>query len=174
MSDNPGVKKGVALEVRRGQYMYVIEGTKLFFVLIITFFFFYSRVQLGWSYNMLEHTHIDTFEEKRSKERSPNFMKEKKLTKHDREKILREFGATEKEIQEAAKRAAVIRNARKKSIEMRQHDKLHEQVESFVRSIKRAFSRKKSSITTDEIQDLERLHPTLMAMMGIDDSERRP
>jgi len=48
VSDNPGVKSGVAIE-------------------------------LGWDYNVSERTHIDNFEEQRSKERSANFMKEKKV-----------------------------------------------------------------------------------------------
>ena len=48
VSDNPGVKSGVAIE-------------------------------LGWDYNVSERTHIDNFEERRSKERSTNFMKEKKV-----------------------------------------------------------------------------------------------
>ena len=97
-------------------------------------------------------------------------MKEKKLSKHEREKILREFGASDKEIQEAAKRAATIRNKRKKSIEMQQHDKLHEDVERRVRGIKKLLGLRKSKpVQASETVDLERLHPTLLAMMGGDD-----
>lgn len=83
-------------------------------------------LQLAWNYNILERTHLDAFEDKRSTERSKDFKKEKKLSRLQREKILKEFGASQTEIQEAAKRAATIRNARKKSIGMRQHDQLHE------------------------------------------------
>ena len=92
-----------------------------------------SSSQLHWDYNLLERDHIDTFEAKRSKERSKNFMKEKKLTKLEREKILKEFGASQAEIQAAAKRAALVRNARKKSVGMRQHDKFHEKLENVAR-----------------------------------------
>ena len=143
VSDNPGVKSGVAIE-------------------------------LGWDYNVSERTHIDNFEERRSKERSTNFMKEKKLTKHEREKILRQFGASEKEIQEAAKRAATIRNKRKKSIEMRHNDALNEKVERRVSGIKEMFSRRRSSKANKRQSQTAEIiiHPTLMAMMGVDDSER--
>jgi len=44
--------------------------------------------------------HLDTFEDKRSKERSKDFQKEKKHTRLEREKILRELVVTKKEIQE--------------------------------------------------------------------------
>ena len=98
-------------------------------------------------------------------------MKEKKLTRLEREKILKQFGATEKEIQEASKRAADIRNKRKKSISMRQHDKFYEKVERAERGIMKVFGRRRSSAAQmNEIPDIERLHPTLMAMMGVDDS----
>ena len=130
---------------------------------------------MGWNYDIEERSHIDNFEEVRSKERSTNFMKEKKLTRLEREKILKQFGATEKEIQEASKRAADIRSKRKKSISMRQHDKFYEKVERAERrvsgGIMKVFGRRRSSAAQiNEIPDIERLHPTLMAMMGVDDS----
>lgn len=134
VSDNPGVKSGVALE-------------------------------LSWDYNVLERTHLDTFEADRSKLRAKNFRKEKKLTKLEREKILREFGATGKEIQEASKRAASIRNKRKKSISMRQHDKFYEDVENRMSKIKRLIGIGHKPKVKNENADLERLHPTLMAMI---------
>ena len=127
---------------------------------------------MSWNYNVLERTHIDTFEDKRSTERSKHFKKEKKLTRLEREKILREFGATQKEIQEAAKRSASIRNARKKSIRMRQHDKLHENMENRLTSFRNFFGvGRRKSISSEEFVDLERLHPTLMSMMGVDADE---
>lgn len=134
-----------------------------------------KHIQLGWNYDIEERSHIDNFEEVRSKERSTNFMKEKKLTRLEREKILKQFGATEKEIQEASKRAADIRSKRKKSISMRQHDQFYEKVERVERrmssGIMKVFGRRRSSAAQiNEIPDIERLHPTLMAMMGVDDS----
>ena len=39
-------------------------------------------------YNVLEREHLDQFEERRGKERSKNYTKEKKLTKLEREKLL--------------------------------------------------------------------------------------
>ncbi|KAL7545642.1 hypothetical protein ACHAWF_018327 [Thalassiosira exigua] len=139
VSDNPGVRAGVALE-------------------------------LGWDYNVLERSHIDNFEEKRSKERSKDFKKEKKLTRLEREKILREYGATQTEIDAAAKRAAIVRNARKKSIETREHDKLHENVENSLNKLKKLFTfGRRQSVPGGETVNIERLHPTLMAMMGVDE-----
>mmetsp|Transcript_39309 Transcript_39309/g.82664 ORF Transcript_39309/g.82664 Transcript_39309/m.82664 type:complete len:322 (+) Transcript_39309:229-1194(+) len=141
VSDNPGVRAGVAIE-------------------------------LSWNYHITDREHIDTFEERRSQERSKDFKKEKKLTRLEREKILRESGATQKEIDEAAKRAASIRNARKKSIAMRQHDKFYESVEKRTSFVKKIFGgRRRSSASKEGTLDLERLHPTLMAMMGTDGSE---
>ena len=106
-------------------------------------------------------------------ERSKNFMKEKKLTRLEREKLLREFGATDKEIQQAGKRSAEIRNKRRKSIEMRQHDKFHETVERRLSSFKDIFSRRSSKKVDSSYLDMERLHPTLLAMMeDISESDR--
>ena len=45
--------------------------------------------QLGWSYNILERKHLDAFEEQRGPQRAKKFTKEKKLTRLEREKILR-------------------------------------------------------------------------------------
>ena len=96
------------------------------------------------------------------------------MTKLEREKILQEWGASRKEIEDATKRAASIRNGRKKSINVRQHDAFYESVAgktSFVKKIM-GIGRRKSAppANTVDIGELERLHPTLMAMMGIDDS----
>ena len=86
---------------------------------------------------------------------------------------MRQFGATEKEIQEASKRAATIRNKRKKSIETRHNDALNEKVERRVSGIKEMFSRRRSSKANKRQSQTEIvIHPTLMAMMGVDDSER--
>ena len=123
--------------------------------------------QLSWDYDTLERMHLDTFEEKRSTERVKDLRKEKKLTRLEREKILRDFGATQKEIQEATKRANIIRNARRKSIATKNLDKKHEKTEARMESLKKLFRRK--SITEKKgAVDMERLHPTLMAMMGVE------
>ena len=61
--------------------------------------------QLGWNYTVRERQDVDTFEEKRSEERSRNFRKEKKITRLERERMLRELGVSNREIREAAKRA---------------------------------------------------------------------
>ena len=76
-------------------------------------------------------------------------------------------------MEDATKRAASIRNARKKSINVRQHDAFYESVEGKTRFAKKlmGIGRRKSAppANTVDIGELERLHPTLMAMMGIDD-----
>ena len=124
---------------------------------------------MGWRYDEAERVDLDSFEEKRIDERAPNFKKDKKLTKLDRERVLREFGATQTEVQNAAKRATIIRNKRMKSIAIARSggDKRDEQLEyvlNKLKSIFRPFSSKRSG------SGLERLHPCLMAsMMGIDD-----
>ena len=121
---------------------------------------------MGWRYDEAERVDLDSFEEKRIDERAPNFKKDKKLTKLDRERVLREFGATQKEVQNAAKRATIIRNKRKKSIAIARSggDKRDEQLEYVLNKLKSIlpFSSKRSYS--------ERLHPCLMAsIMGIDD-----
>ncbi len=89
----------------------------------------FNRTQLGWKYNILKSTPLEEFETIRSPQRSPNFDKDKRLTRHERQRILREFGFTDKDIQVAAKRAAIIRNKRKRSIELMRHDHLYEALE---------------------------------------------
>ena len=113
--------------------------------------------------------HIDEFENKRSKERSSDFMKEKKLSRYEREKTLRHLGYTQQDIDEAAKRATIIRNSRKKSIGARHLDKKHEALEKNIRAVRKTWKRlccAKSVNTLDEsVHDFERLHPTLMVML---------
>jgi len=89
-----------------------------------------ASVELGWNYNVKKSVHIDTFEEIRRPQRATDFQNDKRLTKHERERLLREFGVTDLQIQQAAKSAAIIRNQRKKSIQTIQHDKLHEKFEN--------------------------------------------
>ena len=64
---------------------------------------------MGWEYNVSERMHLDNFEEMRSTQRSKNFKKEKKLSKFERERLLRSFGVTKKDMQAAAKEATIIR-----------------------------------------------------------------
>lgn len=124
---------------------------------------------------------MDTFEDKRSEERSKNYSHEKKLSRLEREKILREYGATQQEIQKAAKRATIIRNSRMKSIGSKHLDKVHEKRENRLDSLKKKFrrrlsigGRRKSDSSIEDLVsevDLERLHPTLMMMLGVDDDD---
>ena len=130
------------------------------------------QLQLGWDYEVQEHLHLDTFEDKRSKERSKDFQKEKKLTRLEREKILRESGWTRKEIQEVTKRATIIRNKRRKSIAMVKQDEKHEKAENRLRKLRSllGFGRKKEKYSPGEAMDVEQFHPTLMVMLGLDAS----
>ena len=93
---------------------------------------------MGWRYDEAERVDLDSFEEKRIDERAPNFRKDKKLTKLDRERVLREFGATQTEVQNAAKRATIIRNKRMKSIAIARSggDKRDEQLEYLLGKLK--------------------------------------
>lgn len=130
-----------------------------------------AAIELGWDYSVLDRLHLDTFEDKRSAERSTDFSKEKRLTKLERDEILRQFGATPKEIQQATKRANIIRNQRMKSIATKNKDKEHEAWENRLREIKKRFSFKKKKIVEGNPElDLERLHPTLMVLMGLDET----
>mmetsp|Transcript_15906 Transcript_15906/g.33270 ORF Transcript_15906/g.33270 Transcript_15906/m.33270 type:complete len:316 (-) Transcript_15906:304-1251(-) len=88
-----------------------------------------AAIELGWKYNILNPTTLEEFESIRSTQRSPDFAKDKRLTRHERQRILREFGFTNKDIQEAAKRATIIRNKRKRSIALMSHDHLYEALE---------------------------------------------
>ena len=144
VSDNPGVKSGVALE-------------------------------LGWRYNVLEPIQIDEFEGKRSTERSQEFMKEKKLSKFERERLLKKFGVTQKDMDVAAKQAAIIRNQRKKSIRLRRHDKLHEKIEngtSNVKSLLQRLGRRhvNETVAAEERKDVKRAS-ALLAMMDYQEAK---
>ena len=141
--------------------------------------FTHNNKQLGWKYNVLDRLHLDTFEAKRSKERSKNFKHEKKLSKLERERLLRQFGATEKDMADAAKRAARIREKRKKSIEMRQHDKLYEKIENAktaARRLMRLGSKRSSSdldYAGDTVMYSSRRASTLLAIMdAMDDGSQ--
>jgi len=131
-------------------------------------------LELGWDYNVLKRMHLDAFEDRRFMERAMDFKKEKRLTRQHRENILKEFGATKKDIQAASKRAAVIRNKRKKSIAKRRLDKFHESVENHTSSIKSWFNkgRAKSKPKKMDIAYLKGLHRALMAMIDVDDKQK--
>lgn len=130
-------------------------------------------LELSWKYNTLDRMHIDEFENMRSTERSSDFMKEKKLSRIERERTLRSLGYSQKEIDECAKRATIIRNSRKKSIGTRHLDQKHEAFEEKIRAIRKLVCCTKSVETLDDsVHDFKRLHPTLMAMAeGNDDSD---
>eukprot|EP00804_Cyclotella_cryptica_P007582 CCRYP_010656-RA/>CCRYP_010656-RA protein AED:0.03 eAED:0.03 QI:248/1/1/1/1/1/2/467/243 len=100
-------------------------------------------IELGWRYNVLEPIHVDDFESHRSTTRSADFHSEKKLTPRERERILRQFGVTESEMRQAAKRAAILRGKRRRSLALRHHDKFHEKLESFFDHVKYALGCKK-------------------------------
>ena len=82
----------------------------------------FLQFQLGWDYEVQEWLHLDTFEDKKSKEWSKDFQWGKKHTRLEQKNTLHELGVTKKEIQEATKRATLIRNNHRKSIEMIKHD----------------------------------------------------
>ena len=104
-----------------------------------------AAIELGWMYVVNQKMTIDNFEELRSKERSNNFIEEKRLTKLERETLLKRGGATDQQIQQAAKRSAIIRNQRRKSIQMMQCDTLVENLEHGVDIVKRSvISRRRS------------------------------
>ena len=127
-----------------------------------------ASVELGWNYNVKKSVHIDTFEEIRRPLRAKDFQKEKRLTKHERERLLREFGVTDLQIQQAAKSAAIIRNQRKKSIQTIQHDKLHERFEDSMARVKSSLRRvlrsKPKSDATEDSQIIRRASAMLVAL----------
>ena len=144
VSDNPGVKSGVALE-------------------------------LGWRYNVHEPIQIDEFEGKRSTERSQDFMKEKKLSKFERERLLKKFGVTQKDMDVAAKQAAIIRNQRKKSVRLRRHDELHEKIENGTSNVKSLLQRlgrrhMNETVAAEERKDVKRAS-ALLAMMDYQEAK---
>jgi hypothetical protein len=77
-------------------------------------------IELGWKYNILDPQPINMYEYSRATTRSSHIT-EKKLTPVDRRRILKEFGVGDSEIQEASKYAAMLRNKRKRSLQMRKH-----------------------------------------------------
>jgi len=110
-------------------------------------------IELGWIYVVNQKMTIDNFEEQRSKERANNFIEEKRLTKLERETLLRRDGATDQQIQQAAKRSAIIRNQRRKSIQMRQCDTLVENLEHGVDIVKRSVvSRSRSNASSEYLR----------------------
>lgn len=129
-----------------------------------------AALELNWDFDVLPRMHLDTFEEKRLPLRAKNFSGERRLSRIERQKILMSFGVTAKEIQEAAKRATIIRNKRMRSIGSQHLDAKHEKMEKMRDVVKRKLGiKRKDSMQEEELLDLERLHPTLMAMMGMDE-----
>jgi len=125
--------------------------------------------------------HLDNFEEMRSTLRSKNFKKEKKLSKLERERLLRSFGVTKKDMQAAAKEATIIRKKRKQSIRVAlnpttlNNDKLHEKVEGGIRKMKKSLTKAKQSLrrkesTVDESGNIRRAS-ILVAMIALMDDD---
>jgi len=136
---------------------------------------------LGWEYNVLERMHLDNFEEMRSTQRSKNFKKEKKLSKFERERLLRSFGVTKKDMQAAAKEATMIRKKRQQSIRVAlnpttlNNDKLHEKVEGGIRKVKKTITKVSRSLrrkesTVDESGNIRRAS-ILVAMIALMDDD---
>jgi len=115
-------------------------------------------IELGWRYNVFEPILIDDFESHRSTTRSTDFYSEKKLSPRERERILRQFGVTDSEMRQAAKRAAILRGKRRRSLAMRHRDKWHEKIESFCDHIKYAVGCKKK-VSLYAVHD-SGLHPS--------------
>lgn len=130
-------------------------------------------IGLDWTYSVNYRLHIDTFEDRRSSKRARDFIKERKLTRLERAKILREHGVTNKEIQVATKHANIGRNKRKKSVGEMRLDKKHEKMEVKIDKLKK-FVRmgSKNEVLTKAAEQsqndifAERLNPVLLAMMG--------
>ena len=132
-------------------------------------------LELGWRYNVHEPIQIDEFEAKRSTERSQEFMKEKKLSKFERERLLKKFGVTQKDMDVAAKQAAIIRNQRKKSIRLRRHDKLHEKIENGTSNVKSMLQRLgrrhvNETVAAEERKDVKRAS-AMLAMMDYQEAK---
>lgn len=90
--------------------------------------------------------HVDTFEHKRSSERSRSLTSEKKLSKYERERILRQFGVDEKDMKDAEKRAARIRSKRRRSIKMMRFDAFDEGIEDGICKMKSLVPKYSSSV----------------------------
>lgn len=116
--------------------------------------------------------HLDTFEEMRQPLRSKNFSRERKLTRLERLKLVKEFGASQKEIDQATKRANIIRKKRMTSIHTQKMDKEdweREQKRNMIKA-KLGFRRRRSSIE-ETVEEMPHLHLTLLSMMELDDEQ---
>jgi len=130
-----------------------------------------ASVELGWNYNVKKSVHIDTFEEIRRPLRAKDFQKDKRMAKWERERLLREFGVTDLQIQQAAKSAAIIRNQRKKSIQTIQHDKLHEKFEVSMARVKSSLQRILRSKPKSDAAEDRQIIRRASAMLAIMDYE---
>ena len=133
-----------------------------------------ASVELGWNYNVKKSVHIDTFEEIRRPLRAKDFQRDKRMPKWERERLLREFGVTDLQIQQAAKSAAMIRNQRKKSIQMIQHDKLHEKFENSMNRVKsslRTILRSKPKSDAAEDRQIIRRASAMLAIMDYEENK---
>jgi len=117
----------------------------------------------------------------RSTQRSKNFKKEKKLSKLERDRLLRSFGVTKKDMQAAAKEATIIRKKRQQSIRAAlnpttlNNDKLHEKLEGGIRKMKKSLTKVKKSLrrkesTVDESGNIRRAS-ILVAMIALMDDD---
>lgn len=95
-------------------------------------------IELGWKYNKLDPQPIDEYESHRSILRSSDIT-ERKLTPIDRRRILKEFGITDKEIWEATRHAAQLRNQRRRSLAAIDHDGLFHILEDMRDGLKSVF-----------------------------------
>lgn len=123
-----------------------------------------AAMELGWKYNFADPIPVDKFEDQRSKERSKNWKREKRLTSAQRIKKLIEFGATHEEIHQATKSASNIRKKRKYSVATRDFDDRSEMIEDIITFLRKHFHPFRSS-KKKQAAELERLHPSLFVGM---------
>ena len=90
----------------------------------------------------LGRTEVDAFEERRSSKRLPDYQRRGRLPRLQRERMLRDFGFTKKEIQAASKRAALAWGRRRKSTAIVQHDRLYEWIDDRFGALRRRVRRR--------------------------------
>jgi len=91
-----------------------------------------SSISLGWNYNVIEPTQINTFElekDMKGRRHSEHYLA---MSKYEREDLLKEFGWGRSYIEESIKQKIQIQNQRKRSLKKSVREIVHNRVSSLL------------------------------------------
>lgn len=112
---------------------------------------FGAPISISWEHQSEKEYDLDEYEEAYLQTRRT--QTELKMPSKHRDKILREIGYSAKEIQEAIKKSNIVRNQRKRTVEMLKMQSVHEAFEKMGRVGKKISFRKKKKKVKKKVDE---------------------